>query len=52
MFHINKFLKSLHKKVNIDVKLLCHWLNANKISLTCGKTEYVLFKHWRNLMAS
>ena len=38
-------LKSLQKKINIDLKLLCHWLNANKISLNTKKTEYILFKH-------
>ena len=38
-------LKSLQKKINIDLKLLCHWLNANKISLNTKKTEYILFRH-------
>ena len=38
-------LKSLKKKINIDLKLLCHWLNANKISLNSSKTEYILFRH-------
>ena len=38
-------LKSLQKKINIDLKFLCHWLNANKISLNTNKTEYVLFRH-------
>ena len=37
-------LKSLQKKVNIDLKFLCHWLNANKISLNASKTEYILFR--------
>ena len=26
------------------MKSLCHWLNANKISLNTSKTEYVIFK--------
>ena len=38
-------LKSLKKKINIDLKLLCHWLSANKISLNSSKTEYILFHH-------
>ena len=38
-------LKSLQKKINIDLKFLCHWLNANKISLNTNKTEYILFRH-------
>ena len=25
--------------------MLCHWLNANKISLNTSKTEYILFRH-------
>ena len=29
--------------------LLCHWLNANKISLNTKKTEYVLFKQPRKV---
>ena len=31
--------------MNIDLKFLCHWLNANKISLNTNKTEYILFRH-------
>ena len=38
-------LKQLAKRMNLDLKLLCHWLNANKISLNASKTEYVIFKH-------
>ena len=35
-------LKTLQqKKINIDLKFLCHWLNANKISLNTNKTEYI-----------
>jgi len=32
-------------KINIDLKLLVHWLNANKIALDVPKTEMVLFQH-------
>ena len=38
-------LKSLQRKINIDLKLLNHWLNANKISLNAKKIEYILFRH-------
>ncbi|XP_057308206.1 uncharacterized protein LOC130646085 [Hydractinia symbiolongicarpus] len=38
-------LKQLAKQMNLDLKLLCHWLNANKISLNASKTEYIIFKH-------
>ena len=37
-------LKSLQKKINIGLNFLCHWLNANKISLNNNKTEYILFR--------
>jgi len=45
LLHFNKSLKSLNKKVNLDLKFLWHWLNANKIALNSAKTEYVIFKH-------
>ena len=40
----DKSLKSLKKKINIYLKLLCQWLAANKISLNSSKTEYILFR--------
>ena len=45
LFHFNKSLKSVNRKVNLDLKFLWHWLNANKIALNSGKTTYVIFKH-------
>ena len=47
LLHINKSLKSLTKKVNMDLKLLHCWLCANKISLNSNKTEFILFRHKR-----
>ena len=47
MLNYSKNLKQLAKHVNIDLKLISHWLNANKISLNTSKTELVLFKHKR-----
>ena len=41
----NKSLKQLQKHLNIDLKILQHWLKANKISLNAGKTELILFRH-------
>ena len=35
--------KSIAKRVNIDLKLLMHWLNANKITLNTSKTELLIF---------
>jgi len=42
---ISNDLKSLVRSINLDLKLLWHWLNANKISLNAAKTEYILFRH-------
>ena len=39
----NKSLKQLQKHINIDLKFLCNWLKANKISLNTSKTELILF---------
>ena len=36
-------LKKMTKQINIDLKLLCNWLRANKISLNAGKTELLIF---------
>ena len=40
-----KSLNSIKKRANIDLKLLCNWLKANKISLNSSKTEAILFRH-------
>lgn len=50
LFHSNKSLKSMTKKVNLDLKSLCHWLSANKISLNADKTEFILFRHKRKVI--
>ena len=41
----NESLKQLQKYLNLDLRQLCNWLKANKISLNCGKTELILFRH-------
>ena len=38
-------LKTLKKQLNIDLKMICHWLNSNKIKLNVDKTEIILFRH-------
>ena len=38
-------LKALKKRLNIDLKLLHHWLCSNKIGLNVSKTETILFRH-------
>lgn len=50
LFQSNHLLKSLTKRANIDLKLLTHWLNANKISLNCSKTELLIFKPKRKIV--
>ena len=43
LLNINRSPKKMQKQVNIDLKLLYHWLLANKISLNCSKTELIFF---------
>ncbi len=40
----DKTIKKIQKKINIDLKLLCKWLKANKISLNASKTELIIFR--------
>ena len=47
LLHFNKSVAKLNKLVNLDMKNLNVWLNANKISLNVDKTELVIFKHQR-----
>ena len=50
LLNINKSPKHLNKSINIDLKNLTKWLNANKISLNVSKTEMVLFRPKRKSM--
>ena len=45
LVHFNKSLNKLNKYINIDMKNLTNWRNANKISINVKKTELVIFKH-------
>ena len=47
LLHFNKSVAKLNKLVNLDMKNLTVWLNANKTSLNVDKTELVIFKHQR-----
>ena len=38
-------MKTIKKHANIDLKLSCKWLKANKISLNSSKSEAILFRH-------
>ncbi len=41
----NKSPKQLQKQLNLDLRNLCNWLKANKISLNASKTELLIFRH-------
>ena len=47
LLHFSKSIYRLNKYVNLDLKNLTYWLNANRISLNLNKTELVIFKHQR-----
>ena len=41
---ISNCIKKLNKLVNVDLKHVVNWLNANKIYLNVKKTEMIIFK--------
>ena len=47
LLNLTKSITKLNKYVNLDMKNLTAWLNANKIPLNVSKTELVIFKHQR-----
>ena len=46
----NKSLKQIKKHLNLDLRHLCKWLRANKISLNSSKTEMLLFRHPKRIV--
>ena len=48
LLYINKSIKKIIRHVNHDLKLLCHWLRANKLSLNADKSEIVIFRSKSN----
>ena len=50
LLHFNSSTKKLNRLVNLDMKHLSVWLNANKISLNVQKTELVIFKQKRKIL--
>ena len=52
LLHFRKSITNHNKYVNIDMKNLTDWLNANKITLDMQKTELVIFKHQRKKINS
>ena len=43
LLNISDSPSKLQKQLNRDLKLLYKWLLANKISLNCAKTEFIIF---------
>ena len=52
LIHFSKSIYRLNKYVNLDLKNLTYWVNANRISLNVKKTELVIFKHQRKILDS
>ena len=52
LLHFSKSITRLNKYVNLDMKNLTDWLNANKISLNVQKIELVVFKLQRKKIDS
>ena len=52
LIHFSKSVYRLNKHVNLDLKNLTYWLDANIISLNVKKTELVNFKHQRKKLNS
>ena len=41
----NSCIRKIQDQINLDLKYLCKWLKANKISLNASKTEVLIFRH-------
>ena len=41
---VGKDISKIQKQINRDLKFLCTWLRANKISLNASKTELIIFR--------
>ena len=52
LIHFSKSVYRLNKYVNLDLKNLTYWLNANRISMNVKKTDLVIFKHQRKKLDS
>ena len=44
LLYVDNSMKKIQKYVNLDLKFLCKWLKANKISLNASKTELIIFR--------
>ena len=50
LLHFNSSTKKRNRLVNLDIKHLSVWLNANKISLNVPMTGLVIFKQKRKIL--
>ena len=50
--YFSSSLKSINKCINHDLKLIVHWLRANRISLNVNKTEIILFRRKSNTIST
>ena len=50
LLHFNSSAKKLNRLVNLDMKHLSVWLNANKIYLNVQKSELMIFKQTRKIL--
>ena len=41
----NSCTKKIQNQINLDLKYLCKWSKANKISLNASKTKLLIFRH-------
>ena len=41
----NESIKTVQTQINLDLKYLVKWLNANTISLNASKTKVLIFRH-------
>ena len=41
----NESIKTVQAQINLDLKYLVKWFNANKISLNASKTKVLIFRH-------
>ena len=44
LLYSSNSLKQINRYMNYDLKLIVHWLWADRISLNVGKTEIVIFR--------
>ena len=44
LLYADKDLKSLENVVNTELKNVCDWLNANKLSINAKKLNFVVFR--------